>query len=86
MRIMVKFSELIKPNSGKSSTRYVGIVSLYALMVLGVVVLVFSCFKEIPHNNASILESIAYTLGAVVVGVFAKTAFERKDNDNNKLE
>lgn len=83
---MVKFSELIKPNSGKSSTRYVGIVSLYALMVLGVVVLVFSCFKEIPHNNASILESIAYTLGAVVVGVFAKTAFERKDNDNNKLE
>lgn len=83
---MVRFNELIKPNSGKSSTRYVGIVSLYALMVLGVVVLVFSCFKEIPHNNASILESIAYTLGAVVVGVFAKTAFERKDNDNNKLE
>lgn len=83
---MVRFSELIKPNSGQSSTRYVGIVSLYALMVLGVVVLVFSCFKEIPHNNASILESIAYTLGAVVVGVFAKTAFERKDNDNNKLE
>ena len=84
---MVRFSELIRPNSGKSSTRYVGIVSLYALMALGVVVLVFSCFKEIPHNNASILESIAYTLGAVVVGVFAKTAFERKDNDNNnKLE
>ena len=83
---MIRFSELIKPNSGKSSTRYVGIVSLYALMVLGVVVLVFSCFKEIPHNNASILESIAYTLGAVVVGVFAKTAFEKKDNGNNKLE
>ena len=83
---MVRFSELIKPNSGKSSTRYVGIVSLYALMALGVVVLVFSCFKEIPHNNASILESIAYTLGAVVVGVFAKTAFERKENGNNKLE
>lgn len=83
---MIRFSELIKPNSGQSSTRYVGIVSLYALMALGVVVLVFSCFKEIPHNNASILESIAYTLGAVVVGVFAKTAFERKDNDNNKLE
>ena len=82
---MVRFSELIKPNSGKSSTRYVGITSLYALMVLGVVVLVFSCFKEIPHNNASILESIAYTLGAVVVGVFAKTAFEKKSDKNIEL-
>jgi hypothetical protein len=82
---MVRFSELIKPNSGKSSTRYVGIVSLYALMALGVVVLVFSCFKEIPHNNSVILESIAYTLGAVVVGVFAKTAFEKKSDKNIEL-
>ena len=82
---MIRFSELIKPNSGKSSARYVGIVSLYALMALGVVVLVFSCFKEIPHNNASILESIAYTLGAVVVGVFAKTAFEKKSDKNIEL-
>lgn len=82
---MVRFSELIKPNSGKSSTRYVGIVSLYALMALGIVVLVFSCFKEIPNNNASILESIAYTLGAVVVGVFVKTAFEKKSDKNIEL-
>lgn len=82
---MIRFSELIKPNSGKSSTRYVGIVSLYALMALGIVVLVFSCFKEIPNNNASILESIAYTLGAVVVGVFVKTAFEKKSDKNIEL-
>jgi len=86
MWIMVKFSELIKPNSGKSSTRYVGIVSLYALISLGVSVMVFSMFKEIPHNNAMILESISYSLAGVVIGVFVKTAFDRKENKTKEKD
>lgn len=78
---MVRFRELIRPNSGKSSTRYVGILSLYALILIGAIVL---CLPyEIPKNNAVLLESIAYTLGAVVVGVFVKTAFERKETPLN---
>ena len=81
---MIRFSELIKPNSGKSSTRYVGIVSLYALIVLATIVIVLSWAGiEIPRNNASILESIAYTFGAVVIGVFVKTAFEKKETTQN---
>ena len=72
---MIKFSDLIRPNSGRSSTRYVGIVSLYALIALAAVVLMLP--HEIPRNNADILSSIAYTLGAVVIGVFVKTAFEK---------
>ena len=76
---MITFSELIRPNSGKSSSRYVGIFSLYALILMGAVVILLSWLGiEIPKNNAGILESIAYTLGAVVVGVFVKTAFEKK--------
>jgi hypothetical protein len=78
MRIMVKFSELIKPNSGKSSTRYVGIVSLWSLLVMAVLVFVFSWFmKEIPRNNADLLQSIAYTLGVVVTGAFVKMGLEK---------
>lgn len=80
----IKFSELIKPNSGKSSTRYAGLVSLYSLVIIGLLVLVFSIFKEIPRNNADILSSIAYTLGAVVLGAFTKTVFE-KQNKNEVL-
>ena len=78
---MIKFEELIKPNSGKSSTRYVGIVSLYSLIAMAITVL---CLRyEIPRNNADILSSIAYTFGAVVIGVFVKTAFEKHPKQND---
>lgn len=87
---MARFSDLIKPNSGKSSTRYVGIISLYALLVMAVVVFVFSWFeKEIPRNNADLLQSIAYTLGLVVTGAFLKMGLEKRENKTlteNKIE
>ncbi len=64
---MAKFSKLITPNSGVSSTRYAGLVSLYVLIVMAAVVLAFSWFgNEIPRNNADLLQSIAYTPGVVV--------------------
>ena len=75
------FLELIRPGSGKSSTRYAGLVSLYVLIVMAAVVLAFSWFgKEIPRNNADLLQSIAYTLGAVVAGAFIKMGLEKREN------
>ena len=87
---MVRFRELIKPNSGKSSTRYVGVISLYALLVMAAIVLAFSWFgKELPRNNADLLQSIAYTLGLVVTGAFLKMGLEKRENKTlteNKIE
>ncbi|MFW9596788.1 MAG: hypothetical protein ACMV0Y_02450 [Paludibacter sp.] len=78
---MIRFIDLIKPNSGKSSTRYAGLVSLYVLIVMAAVVLAFSWFgKEIPRNNADLMQSIAYTLGVVVAGAFIKMGLEKREN------
>lgn len=78
---MVRFSELIHPNSGKSSTRYVGLISLYVLIAMVVVVFALSWFgKEIPRNNADLLQSIAYTLGFVVTGAFLKMGLEKRNH------
>lgn len=77
---MIRFSELIRPNSGKSSTRYAGLVSLYVLIAMAAVVLVFSwCGVEIQRNNSDLLQSIAYTLGVVVAGAFVKMGLEKRD-------
>ena len=78
MKQKLTFLDLIRPGSGKSSTRYVGLVSLYVLIVMAAVVLAFSWFgKEIPRNNADLLQSIAYTLGVVVAGAFIKMGLEK---------
>ena len=77
---MVKFTELIKPGSGKSSTRFVGIVSLYAIIIIMFIVIMLSAFNiEIPKNNADIIESITFTLGGVVIGVFTKLGWDNKN-------
>jgi hypothetical protein len=75
---MIRLTDLIKPNSGKSSTRFAGLTSLFSLVGMAITVLIMSCFYEIPKNNAELLGDIAYTLGAVAIGVFVKTAFEKK--------
>lgn len=78
---MARFNDLIRPNSGKSSTRFVGLISLYVLIIMASVVFVFSWFgKEIPRNNADLLQSIAYTLGVVVAGAFIKMGLEKREN------
>ena len=77
---IITFLELIRPGSGKSSTRYAGLVSLYALIVMAALVLLMSLFKEIPRNNADLLQSIAYTLGFVVTGAFLKMGLEKREN------
>mgnify|MGYP003612706718 CR=1 FL=1 len=83
---MVKFTELIKPGSGKSSTRYVGIVSLYAIIAIMFIMIILSAFEiEIPKNNSDIIESITYTLGGVVIGVFTKLGWDNK-NRNKELK
>ena len=85
----LSFLDLIRPGSGKSSTRYAGLVSLYVLIVMAAVVLAFSWFgKEIPRNNADLLQSIAYTLGLVITGAFVKMGFEKKQGvlTENKIE
>ena len=83
---MVKFTELIKPGSGKSSTRYVGIISLYAIIIIMFIVIILSAFDiEIPKNNSNIIESITYTLGGVVIGVFTKLGWDNK-NRNKELK
>ena len=90
MKQKLTFLDLIRPGSGKSSTRYVGLISLYVLIVMAAVVLVFSWFaKEIPRNNADLLQSIAYTLGLVVTGAFVKMGLEKRENKTlteNKIE
>lgn len=79
------FLDLIRPNSGKSSTRFVGIVSLFFLLIMAVVVLAFSWFgKDIPRNNAELLQSISYTLGLVVTGAFLKMGLEKNNNKNTE--
>lgn len=87
---MARFNDLIRPNSGKSSTRYVGLISLYVLIAMVVVVFALSWFgKEIPRNNADLLQSIAYTLGFVVTGAFLKMGLEKRGNKvltENKIE
>ena len=83
---MVEFTELIKPGSGKSSTRYVGIVSLYAIIAIMFIMIILSAFEiEIPKNNSDIIESITYTLGGVVIGVFTKLGWDNK-NRNKELK
>ena len=85
---MIRFIDLIKPNSGKSSTRYVGLISLYVLIAMAAVVFVYSWFGiELPRNNADLLQSIAYTLGLVVTGAFVKMGLEKRENKTeNKIE
>ena len=48
---------------------------------MAAVVLAFSWFgKEIPRNNADLMQSIAYTLGVVVAGAFIKMGLEKREN------
>ena len=84
---MAQFNKLITPNSGVSSTRYAGLVSLYVLIAMAIVVFAFSwCGVEIQRNNSDLLQSIAYTLGVVVAGAFVKMGLEKRDKviDNDK--
>ena len=80
-RKLPTISELITPGSGKSSTRAVGLISLLVLIFMVIVVFVLSWFgKELPRNNADLLQSIAYTLGFVVTGAFLKMGLEKREN------
>ena len=80
---MIKVRELLDPHSGVSSKRYVGLVSLYALLTIAVVTLIP---YTIPETNSRIIESICYTLGGTIIGVFIGTALEKKSKQTNNVE
>lgn len=74
---MIKDREIIDPKSKVSSKRYVGLQSFRLLALLALV----SLFPyEIPANNISLLNNIAFTLGGIVIGVFIGTAIEKRNN------
>lgn len=78
---MIKDREIIDPKSKVSSKRYVGLQSFRALVVLAIVALLP---WEIPTNNVSLLNNIAFTLGGIVVGVFIGTALEKNNNQQKE--
>ncbi len=73
-RIIAFINKLLDPRSTTSSKRFVGIVSLFTLAVVAFVSLIP---YTIPQTNASLLESICYTLGGVVIGVFIGSVYEK---------
>ncbi len=74
---MIKDREIIDPKSKVSSKRYVGLQSFRLLALLALVSLLP---YEIPANNISLLNNIAFTLGGVVIGVFIGTAIEKRNS------
>jgi ABC-type cobalt transport system substrate-binding protein len=78
MKIFDFILNLINPKSGKSSKRFIGLTAMAGLIIIALIALIP---YTIPDSNASLLESISFTFGGIVIGVFIGAAIEKKKKD-----